>query len=387
MGETRLLGPNRAAGPESTLPDRTMSLAAGIVGLPNVGKSTIFNAITAAGAESANYPFCTIEPNVGIVDVPDDRLETIHRYITTDKVIPAAVKVVDIAGLVKGASAGEGLGNKFLGNIKETDAILHVVRCFEDSDIVHVHGQVDPRADIEVIELELGLADIETLTKGHERVGKKARAGDKDSIFERDTFAKAIEVLEGGTPLRGYEWSDRELAALKPLFLITIKPVLYVANVADDDLAGESAHVAAVRAHAEATGSGVVTLSGDIEGEIAGMEPEDATSFMEELGISESGLSRLARATYDLLGLETYFTAGQKEIRAWTIRKGWTAPKAAGVIHTDFEKLFIRAEVYSVDDLVAHSSEAAIKAAGKLRVEGRDYVMKDGDVCHFLIGK
>ncbi|MEO0650565.1 MAG: redox-regulated ATPase YchF [Planctomycetota bacterium] len=364
-----------------------MSLAAGIVGLPNVGKSTIFNAITAAGAESANYPFCTIEPNVGIVDVPDDRLAVIHRYIETDKVIPASVKVVDIAGLVRGASAGEGLGNKFLGNIKETDAILHVVRCFEDSDIVHVHGQVDPQADIEVIELELGMADIETLAKAHERVSKKARAGDKESIFERDTFEKAKSWLEEGKPLRAHEWSDQEEAALRPLFLITIKPVLYVANVADDDLAGESEHVAAVRAHAEATGSGIVILSGDIEGEIAGMDADDAKDFMADLGLEESGLSRLARATFELLGLQTYFTAGEKEIRAWTIHKGWDAPKSAGVIHTDFEKLFIRAEVYSVDDLVEHENEAAIKAAGKLRVEGRDYIMQDGDVCHFLIGK
>lgn len=364
-----------------------MSLAAGIVGLPNVGKSTIFNAITAAGAESANYPFCTIDPNVGVVDVPDKRLDVLQGFVATQKVIPAAVKVVDIAGLVKGASAGEGLGNKFLGNVKETDAILHVVRCFEDGDIVHVHGKVDPREDIEVIELELAMADVETLARAHERVSKKARSGDKDSIVERDCFEKAKALLEEGTMLRLAEWSERELEALKPLFLITMKPVLYVANVASDDIGNETEHVAAVRAHAESTGAGVVVLSGDIEGEIAGLEPEEREEFMTELGIEESGLERLAHGTYDLLGLQTYFTAGEKEIRAWTVERGTKAPQAAGVIHTDFEKLFIRAEIYSVDDMVAHESEAAIKAAGKLRVEGRDYTMQEGDVCHFLIGK
>lgn len=364
-----------------------MAVAAGIVGLPNVGKSTIFNAITAAGAESANYPFCTIEPNVGVVDVPDGRLAEIHSHIQTDKVLPASVKVVDIAGLVKGASEGEGLGNKFLGNIKETDAILHVVRCFEDSDIVHVHGEVDPKSDIEVIELELAMADLETLNRAHERVSKKARSGDKDSIAERDAFERARDVLQEGKPLRAVEWSERDEEALRPLFLITIKPVLYVANVSADGLGGDSPHVAAVRAHATASGSGLVVLCGDMEGEIAGLDLEDRAEFMAELGLEESGLERLAQATYELLGLQTFFTAGEKEIRAWTIRSGWSAPKAAGVIHTDFEKLFIRAEVYSVGDLSEHGSEAAIKSAGKLRVEGREYQLQDGDVCHFLIGK
>ena len=364
-----------------------MGVAAGIVGLPNVGKSTLFNAITAAGAESANYPFCTIEPNVGVVDVPDERLAKLNQFIETEKVVPAAVKVVDIAGLVAGASQGEGLGNKFLGNIKETDAILHVVRCFEDSDIVHVHGKVDPKGDIEVIELELALADIETLSRAHERVSKKARSGDKDSIAERDAFEKAKAALEGGTPLRALELSDRERAALDPLFLITIKPVLYVANVAASDLAGESPQVQAVAEHARTTGSELVTLCGDVEGEIAALPPEEQAEFMAEYGLTESGLARLARATYSLLGLQTFFTAGPKEIRAWTIRQGWLAPQAAGVIHTDFERLFIRAEVYSVDDLIEHGSEADIKAAGRLRVEGRDYAPREGDVCHFLIGK
>ncbi|MFT5291950.1 MAG: GTP-binding protein YchF [Planctomycetota bacterium] len=364
-----------------------MSVAAGIVGLPNVGKSTIFNAITAAGAESANYPFCTIEPNIGIVDVPDERLEIIHGFIKTNKVLPASVKVVDIAGLVKGASKGEGLGNKFLGNVKECDAILHVVRCFEDDDIVHVHGTVDPKEDIEVIELELAMADLETLGSAYTRVMKKARAGDKDAIADCATFDRAKEALEGGNALRSVEFTEREHEALRPLFLITSKPVLYVANVADDDLDGKSPMVDTVRAHAQDTGSELIVLSGSIEGEIATMSDEDQREFLGEYGLTEPGLNRLARSTYSLLGLDTYFTAGEKEIRAWTFHRGWTAPQSAGVIHTDFEKLFIRAEVYAVADLEEHHTEAAIKAAGKLRIEGREYIMQDGDVCHFLIGK
>ncbi len=364
-----------------------MSLAAGIVGLPNVGKSTLFNAVTAAGAESANYPFCTIEPNVGVVDVPDGRLDVIQRYIRTKKVVPAAVKIVDIAGLVAGASKGEGLGNKFLGNIKETDAILHVVRCFEGGDIVHVHGEIDPRKDIEVIELELALADLETVARAAERVGKKARAGDKEALFDQTVFERAKTLLEAGTAVRAAEWSDAERRSLAPLCLLTAKPVLYVANVASDDLAGESPLVGAVRAHAEATGAGCLALCADIEGELRSMAPEERAEFLADLGLAESGLDRLVRATYALLGLQTYFTAGEKEVRAWTIQRGDKAPQAAGVIHSDFEKLFIRAEVYSVDDLVQHESEAAIRAAGKLRVEGRDYTMREGDVVHFLIGK
>jgi GTP-binding protein YchF len=364
-----------------------MSVSCGIVGLPNVGKSTIFNAITAAGAASANYPFCTIEPNVGIVDVPDARLERIHAHIATEKIVPAALKVVDIAGLVAGAASGEGLGNKFLGNIKETDAILHVVRCFEGSDVVHVAGRVDPLADIEVVELELALADMETLARSAERVGKKARAGDKEALYQKEVFERAVKALEGGTQLRRVEWKPEERAALRPLFLITAKPVLYVANVADDDLAGESPLAERVRAHAAATGADCVALSGAIEGELASMAPDERAAFQAELGIAESGLDRLARQAYHLLALQTFFTAGPKEIRAWTIRRGDKAPRAAGVIHSDFEAGFIRAECYSVEDLEELGSEAAIRAAGRLRVEGREYAMREGDIVHFLFNR
>jgi GTP-binding protein YchF len=364
-----------------------MSVACGIVGLPNVGKSTIFNAITAAGAESANYPFCTIEPNIGVVDVPDPRLATIHRYITTDRIVPASLKIVDIAGLVAGASKGEGLGNKFLGNVKECDAILHVVRCFEKGDVIHVSGSVDPKRDIEVIELELELADLETVTRALDRVTKKARTGDKEALAMKAAFERAKDALESAKPLRSLTWSRPELEALKPLFLITIKPVLYVANVGDDDLEGTSGLANVVREHAAATGAEVVALSGDIEGELMQMTIEDRGAFLADLGLKEPGLNRLIQKAYDLLGLQTFFTAGKIEIRAWTIHRGDTGPVAAGVIHSDFEKGYIRAEVYSVDDLVKYEGEAAIKAAGKLRVEGRDYVMRDGDVAHFLIGK
>ncbi|MFT7671517.1 MAG: GTP-binding protein YchF [Planctomycetota bacterium] len=364
-----------------------MSLACGIVGLPNVGKSTIFNAVTAAGAESANYPFCTIEPNIGIVDVPDERLEVIRSFIESKKILPAALKMVDIAGLVEGASKGEGLGNKFLGNIKEVDAIAHVVRCFKKGDVVHVHGNVDPVRDIGIIELELALADLETVTRNIDRVSKKARAGDKDSIVEKEIFERAFSELEKGTQLRAIEWTGKELACLKPMFLMTMKPVLFVANVGDDELDGNTPEVDSVREYAAQTSAEVVVLCGDLECELSTMEPEDRSEFLAELGLTESGLTRLIHSAYDLLGMQTFYTAGPKEIRAWNIRQGDTGPVAAGVIHTDFEKGYIRAEVYSVVDLVEHSSEAAIKAAGKMRIEGRDYVMADGDVAHFLIGK
>jgi GTP-binding protein YchF len=364
-----------------------MGLACGIVGLPNVGKSTIFNAITAAGAESANYPFCTIEPNVGVVDVPDPNLERIHRFVETERILPASLKVVDIAGLVKGASQGEGLGNKFLGNIKECDAILHVVRCFESGEIIHVSGSIDPERDIEVIEIELGLADLDTVTRAADRAAKKARAQDKDAVFEKDVLERAQAALEAGKQLRTLPWTPQEAAVLQPLFLITMKPVLLVANVADTDLEGRSPLVDVVRRHAAATGAEMVALSGAIEGEIMALDPADRAAFLADMGLAEPGLHRLIRQAYKLLGLQTYYTCGPKEIRAWTVHKGDVAPKAAGVIHTDFEKGFIRAEIYTVDDLEQHKTEAAIKAAGKLRVEGRDYVMREGDVCHFLIGK
>ncbi|MHC4380430.1 MAG: redox-regulated ATPase YchF [Planctomycetota bacterium] len=363
-----------------------MSVSCGIVGLPNVGKSTIFSALSSAKAEVGNFPFCTIEPNVAIVEVPDTRLEVIHGFVKTQKVIPAVVKVVDIAGLVAGASEGEGMGNKFLGNIKECDAIMQVVRCFGGEKVLR-EDPVDPIGDIEIIELELNLADLETVRRNADRVAKKARAGDKDSQFEKETFDQAVAILDEGQPLRSHPWNERQRQVLKPLFLMSMKPVLYVANVADDDLAGESEWCQKVAAYAAANGSDWLPICGDLELELRSMEEEDRAMFMEELGVEQLGLERLIQTIYHLLGLQTYFTAGEKEVRAWTIHRGDTAPRAAGVIHTDFEKAFIRAEVYSVTDLEDHQSESAIRAAGRLRTEGRDYAMQDGDIAHFLVGK
>lgn len=364
-----------------------MSLACGIVGLPNVGKSTLFNAITAAGAEVANYPFCTIEPNVGVVPVPDDRLAAINQHVPTERILPATLEIVDIAGLVAGASKGEGLGNKFLGNIRETQAILHVVRCFEDDDVIHVSGKVSPLDDIAVIELELVMADLESVDRAIDKTGKKARGQDKDAMADLVAYEKAKPWLEAGKLLSTATFSERELVSLRRLSPLTLKPVLYVANVGEDDVKGEHPSVAAVREHAQAQGSGLVVLCAQIEGELADMAEADKREFLSDLGLERSGLERLAVEAFALLGLQTFFTAGPKEIRAWTIHKGDTAPVAAGVIHTDFQRLFIRGEIYQVSDLLELKTEAAIRAKGRLRSEGKEYVMRDGDVAHFLLGK
>jgi len=360
-----------------------MALQAGIVGLPNVGKSTLFNALTAAGAESANYPFCTIEPNTGVVPVPDPRLATIASKIHPQRVIPASVEIVDIAGLVRGASKGEGLGNQFLGHIRSVDAVLHVVRCFEGEDVTHVEGSVDPIRDIETIDTELVLADLESAQKQLERLTKQSKAGDKALVKKRDVMARIVELLDGGKPARRADWSDEERAVLKEAQLITAKPVLYVCNVDEAGLGGDEPLVARVRERAEVEGAGVVVICANIEAEISELPEEDRAEFLADMGLAEPGLAVLARATYALLGLQTYFTAGEKEVRAWTVPVGAKAPEAAGVIHSDFERGFIRAEVYTVDDLATLGSEAAMKAAGKIRLEGKDYVVQDGDVMHF----
>ena len=360
-------------------------MKAGIVGLPNVGKSTLFNALTAAGAESANYPFCTIEPNVGIVPVPDPRLKRIQAKIKTQKVIPAAVEIVDIAGLVRGASQGEGLGNKFLGHIRNVDAVLHVVRCFEDENVVHVDDSVDPLRDIDTIDTELIYADLESMERQHNRVIKKARGGDSDAKKKVALFERVIALLQTGKPARAGDWEDGEVQLLREAGLITIKPVLYVCNVDEDGAAEGNEFSAIVAEHAKGENAGLVIICGQIEAELSELDDEeDRMSFLADLGLESSGLDKLARAAYSLLGLQTYFTAGEKEIRAWTIPVGATGPQAAGVIHTDFERGFIRANVYTLEDLETHQNEAGLKAAGRLRSEGKDYVVADGDIMHFL---
>ncbi|MDK9723806.1 MAG: redox-regulated ATPase YchF [Sterolibacteriaceae bacterium MAG5] len=361
-----------------------MSLKCGIVGLPNVGKSTLFNALTKSGIAAENYPFCTIEPNVGIVEVPDPRLDQLAAIVKPQKIQHAIVEFVDIAGLVAGASKGEGLGNQFLANIRETDAVVHVVRCFADDNVVHVAGKVDPLSDIEVIDTELALADMATVEKALNRYSKQAKAGgDKDAKLIAAALEKCLAQLNEGKPVRALDLSKEEKANLRQFFLITAKPVLYVANVKEGGFENNP-HLDAVRAHAAKEGAEVVAICAAIEAEIAELADEDKAIFLSDMGMDEPGLNRLIRAGYHLLGLQTYFTAGVKEVRAWTIHAGDTAPQAAGVIHTDFEKGFIRAQTIAFGDFIACKGEAGAKEAGKMRAEGKDYVVKDGDVLNFL---
>lgn len=359
-----------------------MGFKCGIVGLPNVGKSTLFNALTKAGIEAANYPFCTIEPNVGIVTVPDPRLDALSHIVKPQQVLPTTMEFVDIAGLVKGASSGEGLGNQFLANIRETDAIAHVVRCFENTDVIHVEGKVDPVSDIEVINTELALADMETIDKAILKAGKNSRSGNKEALFEMKTLERIKAHLDEGNPVRTLELSKEEELVIRRLFLLTAKPVLYIANVNDDGYENNPL-LDKVKVLAAKENSSVVALCAATESELIELDEEDRKEFMADLDLSEPGLNKVIRAGYELLGLQTYFTAGVKEVRAWTIRKGATAPQAAGVIHTDFEKGFIRAEVIAYEDFISCGGEQGAKAAGKQRLEGKDYIVKDGDVMHF----
>ncbi|MDF1569864.1 MAG: redox-regulated ATPase YchF [Spirochaetaceae bacterium] len=360
----------------------------GIVGLPNVGKSTIFSALTAAPAEAANYPFCTIDPNVGVVEVPDARLDRIHEIIKADKRVPAITEFVDIAGLVKGASKGEGLGNQFLSNIRSVGIIAHVVRCFEDDDVVHVEGKVDPISDIETINVELALADLQSVDKRLEKNARQVKAADpkirQEALAVQSLLERTSAHLSEGLPVRSMELSNDDRVRLGELFLITAKTQIYVCNVGEDDIDGSSDSVRSVTEKAEKENAEVVVLSGKLEADIAALdEPEERAVFLEEAGIAESGLSSLIRSAYATLGLRTFFTAGGTENRAWTFKQGATAPQCAGIIHTDFERGFIKADVYNCEDLFALGSESAVKSAGKLRMEGKEYIVKDGDVMHF----